>query len=162
MFDDAWDAAPLGGDTLRNELRKREAKLSGQMEAGGAYRSSSNGHSGEAFLPGSNSATMAELRRGWRRLVDLFDRTKYFLTVCNAYGLDPLAVEESFPSSPGTAVQNPTPVTDNDVAEWIMGTMWAVAQGIATSRLWACHLMPVYESRSDYSWLRMAGYSQFA
>ena len=159
MFKRAWNAAPDGANTLREELQKREDEVAGWMDAGGTFRSASNGHSAEAFQPGANSATMAEQLEAWCRLGKKYDDTKLFLTLCNKFGLDPLVAEEC-PSllTSSTAVSNPIPVTDNDVGEWMMGTAWALGAGVGDGRrAWGGTLTAIHEAQSDFGSMRTVG-----
>lgn len=77
----------------------------------------------------------------WRELIDLFDSSKAFLTNCATYGFNPQTIDlQGWPSNPGAPVQNPAPVTDQNVYDWMMA-----------------HLIAITSVGSDQSNLRVTG-----
>ncbi len=72
LLDDAWDAAPLGDDTLRDTLRALE-KTAGAAVAGGNPSSISKNSASVAYSFGVGSFTPADVALVWRELIDLFD-----------------------------------------------------------------------------------------
>ena len=72
LLDDAWDAAPEGGDTLRDTLRTFE-KSAGAAVSGGNPASISKNSASVSYQFGVGAFTPADVARAWRELIDLFD-----------------------------------------------------------------------------------------
>lgn len=72
MLDDAWDDAPDGDYTLRDQLRANE-RAAGSLLAGGSLSSVSKNSASHSYAYGNGTLTIAEIARGWRTLIDLYD-----------------------------------------------------------------------------------------
>lgn len=80
LLDDAWDAAPAGANTLREQLRANEV-TAGQILAAGSLASVSKNSASQAWaLSGPGAFTPAELVRAWRDLLNLFDSISDLMT----------------------------------------------------------------------------------
>ena len=79
MLEDAWDNAPEDGDTLREELRKNERAVGELISAGSIQSVSKNSTSQSYAFSGGGQLTTAEVARGWRDLLNLFDRCSNIL-----------------------------------------------------------------------------------
>lgn len=72
MLEDAWDAAPDGALTLREQLRANE-RAAGLVVSGGSLSSISKNQSSHSYAFGSGNITATEVANVWRELIDLFD-----------------------------------------------------------------------------------------
>lgn len=73
MLEDAWDAAPNGALTLREQLRTNE-RAAGRSVSGGSLSSISKNQSSHSYAPGgSGNITPVEIANIWRELIDLYD-----------------------------------------------------------------------------------------
>lgn len=72
MLEDAWDAAPEGAATLREQLRSFE-RASGLVVSGGSLASISKNSSSHSYAFGPGNITPKEVANTWRELIDLFD-----------------------------------------------------------------------------------------
>ena len=82
MLDDAWDDAPVGASTLRDQLRANE-RAAGSLLSGGSLSSVSKNSASHSYSFGSGSLTLADIARGWRTLIDLFDEVSDSLSPSN-------------------------------------------------------------------------------
>ncbi len=87
LLDDAWDAAPLGGDTLRETLRTLET-TAGAAVAGGNPSSISKNSASVSYTFGVGAFTAVDIARAWRELIDLFD-----IVAANTSGDDDIYAE---------------------------------------------------------------------
>lgn len=79
LWDDAWDAAPDGANTFREQLRIFEKQIGNLVSQGSLQSFSKNSQSHSyAFTP--RSLTQTDLARAWRTLITLFDRISTDLT----------------------------------------------------------------------------------
>lgn len=76
MLDDAYDQATIGDlpRPLREQLRANEA-TAGALVSAGSLSSVSKNAASHSYAFGYGQVTTAELARGWRTLIDLFDST---------------------------------------------------------------------------------------
>lgn len=72
MLEDAWDAAPEGALTLREQLRAYEL-AAGLVISGGSLSSISKNQSNHSYAFGSGNITAKEVANVWRELIDLYD-----------------------------------------------------------------------------------------
>ena len=72
MLDDAWDDAPEGAATLRETLRTRERSARANL-AQGQIASVGKNSANTSFAYGTGVVTLADIARGWRHLIDLYD-----------------------------------------------------------------------------------------
>lgn len=72
MLEDAWDAAPEGALTLREQLRAYE-RAAGSVVSGGSLASISKNTSSHSYAFGNGNITATEVANTWRELIDLFD-----------------------------------------------------------------------------------------
>ena len=72
MLDDAWDAAPEGALTLREQLRTNE-RAAGLVVSGGSLSSVSKNNASQSYAFGSGNITATEIANTWRDLIDLYD-----------------------------------------------------------------------------------------
>ena len=72
MLDDAWDAAPEGALTLREQLRTNE-RAAGLVVSGGSLSSVSKNNASQSYAFGSGNITATEIANVWRELIDLYD-----------------------------------------------------------------------------------------
>ncbi len=73
LLDDAKDAAPQGGLTLRESLRNAEKSV-GELVANGSIANVSKNASSHSYaFSGAGSLTTAEVARAWRQLITLHD-----------------------------------------------------------------------------------------
>jgi len=72
MLEDAWDAAPEGAHTLREQLRANE-RAAGLIVSGGSLSSVSKNQSSHSYAFGSGNITATEIANVWRELIDLYD-----------------------------------------------------------------------------------------
>jgi hypothetical protein len=75
LLEDAWDNAPDGALTLREELRRNERAI-GVLIAQGSLSSVSKNSSSQSYAFGQGQLTTAEMARAWRVLINLFDRSQ--------------------------------------------------------------------------------------
>jgi len=88
MLEDAWDEAPDGALTLREQLRANE-RAAGRAVSGGAIASISKNSSSHSYSQGGNgNITPTEVANVWRNLIDLFDG------ISDAYVAAGLAAED--------------------------------------------------------------------
>lgn len=170
-LENAWEdaAANLNGD-LRKQLRCKLREADGSTEGGSVVQSSSsNGHSGSYFEPGTGAPAPVEIIRLWQDLVDRYDKSKNFLLFCAKYGLDAFKQKDfgSFSKDTPEAVPPVTidgPCWENLCAQFSIGTDKVVGVAVSDSAvfLWMMvNLFPVTETRSDYGSLRLSGGPQY-
>lgn len=156
-LDDAYEIASKSRQPLRDVLRSSES-LARKAIAGGSLSSvSANRRSSEFSQYGEGQLTAVEAAELWRELITGHDRARAWLSWCFRYGFDPNQAELDRVQSTSTPpAENPSPVTDADIYEWLMGSE-AVANSV---RGWPGKLLPITELRSDYSGLytSTAGY----
>ena len=87
MLEDAWDAAPEGALTLREQLRANE-RAAGLVVSGGSLSSISKNQSSHSYAFGPGNITPVEVANTWRDLIDLFD------TISAAYVAAGLAADD--------------------------------------------------------------------
>jgi hypothetical protein len=76
MWDDAWDSAPAEASTFRDELRKYETRV-GELISTGSVSSISKNSASQTYATYSvGTLTQVEITRGWRQLINLFDRIR--------------------------------------------------------------------------------------
>ncbi len=75
FLDDAWDAAPQGANTLRDQLRAFEKTLSPLFNQGSLASVSKNSASQTYRGPGLGSYTTPQITKVWRDLINLYDHT---------------------------------------------------------------------------------------
>lgn len=92
MLRRAWNAAPIGGNTLFAQLSQFATDASG-MEDDDVNSSSSNSHSSTSQMPGAATATAAEKTRGWYQIIEGFQTARQFLRNCCRYGLDAFQIQ---------------------------------------------------------------------
>jgi hypothetical protein len=82
MWDDAWDSAPEGGATFREELRKYERRI-GELISTGSVSSISKNSASQTYATYSvGTLTQVEITRAWRQLINLFDDIAASLVAC--------------------------------------------------------------------------------
>lgn len=72
MLDDAYDDAVSGSTSLRDQLRAKE-RAAGSLVAGGSLASISRNSASHSYAFGRGNISPADIARGWRILIDLFD-----------------------------------------------------------------------------------------
>jgi hypothetical protein len=72
MLEDAWDAAPEGALTLREQLRTNE-RAAGLVVSGGSLSSVSKNASSHSYAFGAGTITPLEIANAWRDLINLYD-----------------------------------------------------------------------------------------
>ena len=83
MAEDAWDNAPLGAFTYREELRRNEFYVGGMFGIGQLSSLTKNGAS-QAYAFGNYTLPAPEIARGWRDLINSFDSCQQILTNAGA------------------------------------------------------------------------------
>lgn len=73
MLDDAWDSSIENATPLRDTLRNFE-RTAGTLVSGGSLASVSKNSTSQTYAFGTGQLTTAEVARGWRKLIDLYDR----------------------------------------------------------------------------------------
>jgi hypothetical protein len=73
MCDDAWDAC-ADATPFREQLRIFETQA-GKLVSAGSISSVSKNSASQTYGFGNGMLTAAEIARGWRQLIDLFDQT---------------------------------------------------------------------------------------
>lgn len=88
LLEDAWDNAPEGSLTLREELRRNERAV-GELLATGSVQSVSKNTASQSYAyTGNGTLTTAEVARAWRELINLFDTCSAVLTAAATAATD--------------------------------------------------------------------------
>jgi hypothetical protein len=119
FLDDAWDAAPEEGDTLRDTLRGFEKQLTAQFETAGSLGSVSKNSASQSYRgPGLGSYTIPQIQTAWRTLINLFDST---LAWINSYLANP-------PATPPTCWTPPEDNSDATVYQFMKNQLVVVTE----------------------------------
>lgn len=88
MLDDAWDHSQQTAHTLREELRANETAVGNLLSQGQLASVSKNSASQSYAFSGQGTLTTADIARGWRDLINLFDRCFNLLTAAGSATTD--------------------------------------------------------------------------
>lgn len=92
-LDDAYDDAQAATVTLREQLRLNE-RAAGALLAGGSLSSVSKNSASQSYAFGRGQVTTADLARGWRDLIDLYDRVFAAFSTAGSSTADSAVVAE--------------------------------------------------------------------
>lgn len=146
-LDDAWESAPDGDLALRAQLRIFEKNARLLISDGPLLSSSSNGHSSSSMLPGDGAPAPVEDARIWRELISLHDQALLWLKTGSLFTGDAPETSFKYYTRDFTLTTDALPiVSPTDI------------QIDAKMRDW---LVPVTETRGDYSGCRVANGMQF-
>jgi hypothetical protein len=88
FLDDAWDAAPNSGNSLRDQLRAFEKQVNALFNTSGTLGSVAKNSASQSYRgPGLGSYTVPQVAAAWRVLINLFDKEKCRADAINAAGV---------------------------------------------------------------------------
>jgi len=112
FFDDAWDAAGSGANSLRDQLRAYEKSITAQFSSVGSLGSVSKNSTNQSYRgPGLGQYTVAQIQTAWRMLINLSDQMKDKTDWLNK-------------NNPDFQSEYPTYSTDSDLAVYNFVSCW--------------------------------------